>query len=54
MVKRSIAKFEKVSYEQFKKDFEKACCKELCSTDKINDEYVKNLYDSIKRRSVVG
>lgn len=56
MIKRSIAKFEKVSYEQFKKDFEKACCKEFCSTDKINDEYIKNLYDNIKlpKRATTG
>lgn len=45
-----IAKFEKVSFEQFKKDF-------LENTDKnLSDEEIKNIYDSIKlpNRATIG
>ena len=39
---QKIATFEKVSFEQFKKDFEENCEKEL------SKEEIKKIYDSIK------
>lgn len=47
---QKIATFEKVSFEQFKKDFEENCEKEL------SEEEIKKIYDSIKlpTRATVG
>lgn len=40
-----VAKFEKVSFEQFKKDIIKTFYKD---NDKIDDKYIKYIYDNIK------
>lgn len=40
-----VAKFEKVSYEQFKKDYIKTFYK---NNDNIDDKYIRFIYDNIK------
>ena len=52
IVNRRIAKFEKVSYEQFLKDMMDT----FTLPDNIKEKYVKDMYDNIKlpKRATAG